>query len=402
MIKSASLNPSNGMTKGINSNTQTQKGDINWAFQQMMVDYSKGKQGDYTTNKTKSEKSVSQELEENVEYEVEEEENTLVTDESLEQKEDSSLELSNFFALWNQESSNINVVLKEQNVQSELEEIGMEPVLTNDTTTSLLESQSFRNETIQVDQNSLSIQEDGTLISRKEQAEGFKLQEIQSQKQENTQENIVEGIQNSEEQIGQLEAKVDNKVRKNLGEDENAENKGSDLEQMNHQGITLSTGVQENNSSVQTVETNDFNMVFVKNIEELPEQVSEQLAKGILNQQQELELQLEPANLGKIAMKISYHQGEATISLICSNSQTANILSEQAEQMGQLMEKHLGNPTEIQIDKQEATNWQEQYQEQRESQNSRQQKEEQERRYYEKLNHTNSQDFLQQLRIGLL
>ena len=128
MIKSASLNPSNGMTKGINSNTQTQKGDINWAFQQMMVDYSKGKQGDYTTNKTKSEKSVSQELEENVEYEVEEEENTLVTDESLEQKEDSSLELSNFFALWNQESSNINVVLKEQNVQSELEEIGMEPV----------------------------------------------------------------------------------------------------------------------------------------------------------------------------------------------------------------------------------------------------------------------------------
>ena len=253
-----------------------------------------------------------------------------------------------------------------------------------------------------MDQNSLSIQEDGTLISRKEQAEGFKLQEIQSQKQENTQENIVEGIQNSEEQIGQLEAKVDNKVRKNLGEDENAENKGSDLEQMNHQGITLSTGVQENNSSVQTVETNDFNMVFVKNIEELPEQVSEQLAKGILNQQQELELQLEPANLGKIAMKISYHQGEATISLICSNSQTANILSEQAEQMGQLMEKHLGNPTEIQIDKQEATNWQEQYQEQRESQNSRQQKEEQERRYYEKLNHTNSQDFLQQLRIGLL
>ena len=58
--------------------------------------------------------------------------------------------------------------------------------------------------------------------------------------------------------------------------------------------------------------------VQVRQPEELPEQVTGQIVTKMENGIDEFEIHIEPENLGKIAVKISYQQGEANVSLICS------------------------------------------------------------------------------------
>lgn len=237
----------------------------------------------------------------------------------------------------------------------------------------------------------------GTEEKIKRVSEQIRTKEVEKQEQNSIQQNI--SIGKGEKRKLESEEKIEGKEQ--LQKKEKLENNTMEEKQLALQEMASPIQAGGRRSLTQAEEQNKMPVLFVKDIEQLPEQLTKQLEHQILAESREMELQLEPANLGKIAMKISYESGKASISLVCSNSNTLKVLSQQAEHMGVLIEKHLGNPTEVYVEKQNDDQWSQQNGEQRDNQNSQQQREEQERRYYKKLKETKSQDFLQQLRIGL-
>lgn len=136
--------------------------------------------------------------------------------------------------------------------------------------------------------------------------------------------------------------------------------------------------------------------VQANNPQELMDQLLEQLkAKATLGNQ-EFEIHLQPENLGKLAIKVAYTLEKVSISIVCTNERTMELLSSGAKNIAQIMEETLGSPTTLIVD-QEESNYLEQYNNQG---NSRQQQEqEQKEKQDTKDNH---QDFLQQLRLGLI
>lgn len=133
------------------------------------------------------------------------------------------------------------------------------------------------------------------------------------------------------------------------------------------------------------------------NSQELMNQLVQQLRDKTAVGKQEFEIQIHPENLGRLAIKVAYGAEKVTISIVCSNDKTMEALSAGAKNIAQIMEKNLGTPTTVVVDQQEE-NYLEQYKEQKNSQQQQQQEQK------EKQEHTSedSQDFLQQLRLGLI
>ncbi len=128
-------------------------------------------------------------------------------------------------------------------------------------------------------------------------------------------------------------------------------------------------------------------------LEELPQRI----LSGVRENKVEFEIQIEPEALGRLTIKASYEEGKAVISILCSNTKTAEILSTHARELGAIMEANLGNPTEVVMDRSQQENQGNDYpdghaggrgQSEQESGHRQQKKE--------------SESFLQQLRLGLV
>lgn len=132
-----------------------------------------------------------------------------------------------------------------------------------------------------------------------------------------------------------------------------------------------------------------------KMFQKLPQDLAVRLSAG----EREFSVQLEPENLGKLMLKASYEQGKATISIICTNEKTLQFLSGHAGELGSIMENSLGTPTNIVLDKapQDYLNQEQNGQngQQNEPDNSGKEKKDQHKK-------NDGQNFLQQLRLGLI
>lgn len=132
-----------------------------------------------------------------------------------------------------------------------------------------------------------------------------------------------------------------------------------------------------------------------KMFQKLPQDLTVRLSAG----EREFSVQLEPENLGKLMIKASYEQGKATISIICTNEKTLQFLSGHAGELGSIMENSLGTPTNIVLDKapQDYLNQEQNGQngQQNEPDNSGKEKKDQHKK-------NDGQNFLQQLRLGLI
>ena len=134
--------------------------------------------------------------------------------------------------------------------------------------------------------------------------------------------------------------------------------------------------------------------------EELPEKVTEQLMAKISEGVQEFEIHIEPVNLGKIAVKILYHEGQATVSIMCSEKRTFEMLGRSAGEIGQVIEKNLGGTTTIIVDKQESDYLNQTRDEnQKNGQNSEQ---EQQKESKNDKDAEDAEQLLQKLRLGLV
>lgn len=133
--------------------------------------------------------------------------------------------------------------------------------------------------------------------------------------------------------------------------------------------------------------------------EKLPEKVTEQIMAKMSEGVREFEIHIEPANLGKIAIKILYQEGQATVSVMCSEKRTFEMMGRSAGELGQVIEKNLGGTTTIIVDKQESD-----YLNQARDENQKNgRNDEQGEKKENSKNHDaeDAEQFLQKLRLGL-
>lgn len=133
----------------------------------------------------------------------------------------------------------------------------------------------------------------------------------------------------------------------------------------------------------------------VENEQALSSDLSKIISGQVKAGQKELEIQLEPQNLGKITIKVSSHDNQTTIALLCSEEKTLNLLAQNAKELGAIMENNLGVPAQILVDKQAPD-----YLNQENNQGDNQQKEQQKEKQREKK-HSGGGDFIQKLRLGM-
>lgn len=131
-------------------------------------------------------------------------------------------------------------------------------------------------------------------------------------------------------------------------------------------------------------------------VKNLPEEILNRMSAG----EREFTIQLQPENLGKLTIKASYEEGRTTVSIVCTDSKTLNILSGHAKELGAILESNLGTPTNIILDHTKPDYLQQGNGQSGQEQQNQPDKQEQEKK--KGREQKNGQDFLQQLRLGLV
>lgn len=128
-------------------------------------------------------------------------------------------------------------------------------------------------------------------------------------------------------------------------------------------------------------------------IQKLSQTMADQMAKG----KTELEIWLEPANLGKMAIKVAYESGRAMVSIMCTNEKTMELISQNARNLGNILEQHTGNNTVVVVEHPES----DYLQQQAEQENKGGHEENRQQSGKQDDDSDDAQSFLQQLRLGL-
>lgn len=132
------------------------------------------------------------------------------------------------------------------------------------------------------------------------------------------------------------------------------------------------------------------------NPEELDAKLSEQILSQIRTGKNDLELQLEPHNLGKILLKVSYEENQVNVSIVCSESKTLKLLSHSAAEIGSILEANVERPFQVVVEKQEADYLQNQQQKRQDGGQEQHQQHQQ-----KQTDDSNPEDFIQKLRLGI-
>ncbi len=133
-------------------------------------------------------------------------------------------------------------------------------------------------------------------------------------------------------------------------------------------------------------------------VEELPQEITKAVSSGQLTDGKTLTIELEPASLGKLTIRLVYEAGKAAVSILAANPRTLDILNEKAPELAQILKERTGEETVIYTQETEQQQPEEQYDEHR-GKGQERQDERQERREEEAVQ---ADSFAQQLRLGLV
>ena len=103
------------------------------------------------------------------------------------------------------------------------------------------------------------------------------------------------------------------------------------------------------------------------------------------------EIQLDPENLGKIKVNISFEQGQTNISLTCTNARTAGLLAENASMLAQIIQENNGTTASVNV--QDESGYLSQEKGENQNQHSHQQRQNQ--------SSDENQEFSDQIKLGL-
>ncbi len=125
-------------------------------------------------------------------------------------------------------------------------------------------------------------------------------------------------------------------------------------------------------------------------------QVRDQLTQALANGETKVEIQLTPENLGKIRVEMTLSEdGGLVVQLHAENSRTQSLLSKNLSGLEALLARNSEQDVHVEVPRQEESQKQQNLFDQEEQRRQRQQQQRQEQPH-------NSEDFLQQLRLGLI
>lgn len=130
-------------------------------------------------------------------------------------------------------------------------------------------------------------------------------------------------------------------------------------------------------------------------VQNLAKHMSEQINQG----KNTFELWLEPANLGKIGVKVAYEGGRAMIQILCMSSKAMEIVAQNAKTLGTIIQQNTGTNTLVVVEQPERQDYLQQ-----EAQQQNRGDEQQDEKKKDKDNNdeeAETESFLQQLRLGL-
>ena len=131
--------------------------------------------------------------------------------------------------------------------------------------------------------------------------------------------------------------------------------------------------------------------------EHLPQDLGKTLAARLPEAGRTLTVELEPASLGKLTIRMTYEAGRAAVSILATNPRTLELLSEKAAEIASILEEKTGQETVILTQQPQE---QEEYQENKHGGNAQKDQEQGEQGKDEQ--HSRSDSFAQQLRLGLV
>lgn len=141
--------------------------------------------------------------------------------------------------------------------------------------------------------------------------------------------------------------------------------------------------------------------MYVRQPEEIPQKLTEELLVKTANGVNEFEIEIEPANLGKIAIKVLYEGSQTMISILCSEKKTLDLIGHNAREIGAVMEQNLGTTTTVIVEKQETDYLHQGENENDHSGREAEQDRQREESEKEKAKADSAEQFLQKLRLGL-
>lgn len=204
----------------------------------------------------------------------------------------------------------------------------------------------------------------------------------------------LETVQAPEEEV-KVEIPKKNDTSPNSQEENAAQSDSRTAEQ----AVQVPAAQTEVKTEVQEPKLQEPVRMQVPQPEELPAKLTDQIITKMSEGVQEFEIHIEPANLGKIAVKILYQDGQATVSILCSEKKALDVVGRNAGEIGQVIEKNLGGTTTIIVDKQESD-----YLNQTRDENQKNGQEAEQEQQKNKGKDSDAEDaeqFLQKLRLGL-
>lgn len=129
--------------------------------------------------------------------------------------------------------------------------------------------------------------------------------------------------------------------------------------------------------------------------EPVEKQVSAKLAEAVREGATHVEIQLNPENLGKVTVELTLQKdGGLVVHLHAENGRTQNLLEKNLSGLENLLSRETQQEVRVEVPRQEDSQWKDLYDQQQNQQ--RQQRQEQRRRQQ------SGEDFLHQLRLGLI
>lgn len=133
--------------------------------------------------------------------------------------------------------------------------------------------------------------------------------------------------------------------------------------------------------------------------ENLPEDLGKTLAARTLEMNRTLTVELEPASLGKLTIKLVYEGERAALSIMATNPKTLELLNQKASEIAAILEEKTGQETVIYTHQAEQNS--EEYEEQKQNSHSGQSDQGEGQQNHQQEKHQ-SESFAQQLRLGLV
>lgn len=161
------------------------------------------------------------------------------------------------------------------------------------------------------------------------------------------------------------------------------------------QGRQPSAG-QVNVEKPQAAQGQTVNMADHKaGVQNLAKNMSEQINQG----KNAFELWLEPANLGKIGVKVAYEGGRAMIQILCMSSKAMEIVAQNAKTLGTIIQQNTGTNTLVVVEQPERQDYLQQEAQQQNRGEAQQDEKNKDKDSNEE--EAEAESFLQQLRLGL-